>query len=67
MCIRDRARAVPHINHPDTLQLAQQLKPDLIAVFGTSLVRGELLKSGRLGMANLHGGLSPEYLSLIHI
>jgi len=54
-------REVPHINHPDVLALARQLRPDLIAVFGTSLIRGELLKEGRLGIANLHGGLSPEY------
>jgi methionyl-tRNA formyltransferase len=57
----DLVREVPHINHPDVLALARQLKPDLIAVFGTSLIRGELLAQGRLGMANLHGGLSPEY------
>jgi methionyl-tRNA formyltransferase len=50
-----------HINHPDLVQLARELKPDLLAVFGTSLIRGELLKEGRLGIANLHGGLSPEY------
>ena len=54
-------RETPHINHPDVLALSRQLKPDLIAVFGTSLIRGELLEQGRLGMANLHGGLSPEY------
>ncbi|NWG74712.1 MAG: formyl transferase [Rubrivivax sp.] len=54
-------REVPHINHPDVVALARELKPDLIAVFGTSLIRGELLKQGRLGIANLHGGLSPEY------
>jgi methionyl-tRNA formyltransferase len=52
---------VPHINHPDVVSLAQELQPDLIAVFGTSLIRGELLRLGRLGIANLHGGLSPEY------
>jgi methionyl-tRNA formyltransferase len=52
---------VPHINHPEVVALARRLQPDLIAVFGTSLIRGELLKMGRLGMANLHGGLSPEY------
>lgn len=52
---------VPHINHPDVLALAQRLQPDLVAVFGTSLIRGELLKAGRLGIVNLHGGLSPEY------
>lgn len=52
---------VPHINHPDVLALADQLKPDIIAVFGTSLLRGALLTKGRLGILNLHGGLSPEY------
>jgi methionyl-tRNA formyltransferase len=54
-------REVPHINHPDVVALAQQLQPDVVAVFGTSLIRGELLKQGRLGIVNLHGGLSPEY------
>ncbi len=54
-------REVPHINHPDVVALARELQPDLIAVFGTSLIRGELLRMGRLGIANLHGGLSPEY------
>ena len=52
---------VPHINHPDVVRLADELKPDQIAVFGTSLIRGEMLNKGRLGMVNLHGGLSPEY------
>ena len=54
-------KEVPHINHPDVVQLTDELEPDLIAVFGTSLIRGELLQKGRLGMVNLHGGLSPEY------
>lgn len=54
-------KEVPHINHPEVLQIARELKPDLICVFGTSLIRGELLHEGRLGMVNLHGGLSPEY------
>ncbi len=52
---------VPHVNHPDVLALVRRLQPDLIAVFGTSLIRGELLREGRMGIANLHGGLSPEY------
>ncbi|HWR76838.1 MAG TPA: formyl transferase [Thiobacillus sp.] len=54
-------REVPHINHPEVVKLARELKPDLICVFGTSLIRGELLQEGRLGIINLHGGLSPEY------
>ena len=57
----DLVREVPHINHPDVVRLAKELQPDLICVFGTSLIRGELLDQGRLGIINLHGGLSPEY------
>src|SRR5438270_5304931 len=52
---------VSHINHPDVVALADRLQPDVIAVFGTSLIRGPLLSRGRLGILNLHGGLSPEY------
>ncbi len=52
---------VPHINHPDVVRLAQKLQPDVIAVFGVSLIRGALLEMGRVGIVNLHGGLSPEY------
>jgi len=51
----------PHINHPDVIKLIDECQPDLIAVFGTSLLKGELLEKGRLGIINLHGGLSPEY------
>ena len=57
----ERVREVPHINHPDVVNLARELKPDLICVFGTSLIRSDLLNAGRLGIVNLHGGLSPEY------
>ena len=52
---------VPHVDHPDVLQLAERLRPDVIAVFGTSLIRGPLLRCGRLGIFNLHGGVSPDY------
>ncbi len=55
------ATEVPHINHPDVIELAHRLQPDVIAVFGTSLIRGPLLGMGRIGIMNLHGGLSPEY------
>ncbi|MBV1922384.1 MAG: formyl transferase [Pseudomonadales bacterium] len=54
-------KEVPHINHPDVVKLADELQPDVIAVFGTSLIKGELLTKGRLGIINLHGGLSPHY------
>lgn len=57
----DLVTLVPHINDLQVVELADRLKPDVIAVFGTSLIRGELLNRGRLGVINLHGGLSPEY------
>jgi len=52
---------VPYMDHPDVTALADRLQPDVIAVFGTSLIRGPLLSKGRLGIFNLHGGLSPQY------
>ncbi len=52
---------VPHINDRRVVDLAERLGPDVIAVFGTSLIKGPLLSMGRLGIVNLHGGLSPEY------
>jgi methionyl-tRNA formyltransferase len=52
---------VPHINHRDVVELADRLGPDVIAVFGTSLIRGPLLEQSRLGIFNLHGGVSPRY------
>jgi methionyl-tRNA formyltransferase len=52
---------VPYINHPKVSSLADRLKPDVIAVFGTGLISGPLLAGARLGIINLHGGLSPHY------
>jgi methionyl-tRNA formyltransferase len=58
---KDLLVEVPHVDHPDAVALADRLQPDVIAVFGTSLIRGPLLDRGRLGIFNLHGGLSPHY------
>ncbi len=52
---------VTSVNDPLVVRLADDLSPDLIAVFGTTLIRGDLLSRGRLGLVNLHGGLSPRY------
>ncbi len=57
----DLVHEVPYINHPTVTALVDRLQPDIICVFGTSLIRQPLLGKGRLGMVNLHGGLSPEY------
>lgn len=52
-------REVPHINDDALLELAEASRPDLICVFGTSLIRSALLD--RFTLVNLHGGLSPDY------
>ncbi|MBV9686010.1 MAG: formyl transferase [Alphaproteobacteria bacterium] len=52
---------VPYINHPKVEALAARLQPDIVAVFGTGLIREPLLSAGRLGIVNLHGGVSPRY------
>ena len=55
----DLVREIPSVSHPAMLDLAESHRPDLICVFGTSLIRGPLLE--RFTLVNLHGGLSPEY------
>lgn len=52
---------VQYINHQKVVDLVKKYNPDIIAVFGTSLIRGELLNHGKFGIVNLHGGLSPHY------
>src|SRR5258706_10013711 len=58
---KDLLVEVPHVNHPEVVALADRLQPDVIAVFGTSLIRGPLLGRGRPGVFNLHGGLSASF------
>lgn len=52
---------VPYINDEQVLSIIDRHQPDVILVFGTSLLKGPLLEKGKLGIINLHGGLSPEY------
>jgi len=57
----DLLHRADHINDRQVFDTVQRLAPDVVAVFGTSLIRPPLLGQGRLGMLNLHGGLSPDY------
>ena len=53
---------VANINDPATIELVEKLKPDIVLVNGTRLIRTPLLDRApglRLGMINLHTGLSP--------
>jgi len=53
---------VDNINHPKVIEFVDQLKPDVICVNGTNLIREPLLSVAAelpLGIINLHTGLSP--------
>lgn len=57
----DLLQRAEHINDAAVVETVKRMSPDIIAVFGTSLIRPPLLGLGRIGMLNLHGGLSPDY------
>lgn len=55
-----RISAAP-INSPDTLNMIKRLNPDLIAIFGTSILGLELIKLYPQRILNLHVGLASSY------
>ncbi|MEQ9546515.1 MAG: formyl transferase [Marinobacter sp.] len=57
-------RGVNAINSPEYRSWIQNLKPDVIAVCGASILRAELLAIPTHGVLNLHGGLSQFYRGL---
>jgi folate-dependent phosphoribosylglycinamide formyltransferase PurN len=57
----DLLRRAEYVNDAEVFDIVRRLSPDIVAVFGTSLIKPPLLGLGRLGMLNLHGGLSPDY------
>ncbi len=52
------------INSSDVIHHLKKLKPDVIAVCGTSLIKDEILSLPKNGALNLHGGLSQFYRGL---
>ena len=51
----------PDPNGPEAVEWIKALKPDVIAVFGTRLIRDSVLSLAKYGVLNLHTGLSPFY------
>ncbi len=51
----------PDPNSLDATRWIRDRKPDVIAVFGTRLIKDHVLSIARLGALNLHTGLSPFY------
>lgn len=57
-------RGVRRINDEEYVSWAKGLRPDVVAVCGTSLLKEEFLRIPRLGVLNLHGGLPQRYRGL---
>jgi methionyl-tRNA formyltransferase len=54
---------VPNINAPECIAFIQGLKPDLIAVCGTTVIKPEVFTLAPRGAINIHTGITPEYRS----
>lgn len=52
------------INNPVYVEEIRRLKPDLIAVCGTSILKKDILVIPQQGLLNLHGGLAQRYRGL---
>jgi methionyl-tRNA formyltransferase len=48
-------------NGDDCKALLRDIEPDVIAVYGTSIIRDPVLQLARLAALNMHTGLSPRY------
>ena len=57
----DLVRTVPFYNSGKGLQLLQSLAPDVIAVYGTNVIKASVMALPRLGILNMHTGISPYY------
>lgn len=56
-----RVHAVSGHNAPDCIDLLKKLAPDVIVVYGTAIIREQVVEQARLITLNMHTGLSPWY------
>ncbi len=49
------------INSPELREFLKSIKPDIIAVLGSSVIRQEMISLPAVAMINIHSGLSPYY------
>lgn len=57
----DLVRRVPSHNGEAARSLLAELAPDVIAVYGTRVIRAPVIRLARRAMVNMHTGLSPRY------
>lgn len=52
---------VPTHNGPECQDLLRRLAPDIIAVYGTGIIRARIIRLAGKAILNMHTGLSPRY------
>ena len=52
---------VPSHNGSAAVELVQSLAPDIIAVYGTVVIRAPIIRLARQAILNMHTGISPRY------
>jgi methionyl-tRNA formyltransferase len=58
---QDLVRRVPSHNDARALALLEELQPDVIAVYGTAIIRPPVIRTARKAILNMHTGISPRY------
>ena len=54
-------KIVKNVNQEDSVEFIKNLAPELIVVFGTSLIKKEIISIPEKAIINVHTGLSPYY------
>jgi folate-dependent phosphoribosylglycinamide formyltransferase PurN len=57
----DLIRRVPSANGEECRALLRELAPDVIAVYGTAVIKPPVIRLARKAILNMHTGLSPQY------
>ena len=57
----DLVRCVPSHNGEECRRLLRELAPDVIAVYGTAVIKPSVIRLARNAILNTHTGLSPRY------
>ncbi len=52
---------VSSFNRPEIVEKVQAQEPDIVIVFGTEILRGDILKTARKAILNIHRGIVPKY------
>ena len=55
------SQKVTSFNEPGGVTLVKNESPDIIIVFGTDILKGEILNAAKLNILNIHRGIAPVY------